>query len=151
MAGNPSLKSFVLWTCRLLLAGVFAYAAILKIIDPADFVRDLAHYRLLPHPLTLVVALYLPWLELICSIGVLCRWRERGALLLTTVMCGFFCAALASAWFPGLDLNCGCFGHSTAPSDLPLAIARSLALGYIAFFLFRRIQPKARRLGAEAR
>jgi hypothetical protein len=58
-------------------------------------------------------------------------------------MCGVFCVALASAWFRGLDINCGCFGHGTTASDLPLAVARSFALGLLALFLFKQRQPAA--------
>lgn len=138
VATIPPVKILALWLCRLLLGGTFAYAALSKIADPAAFATDIAHYQLLPHPLTLILGLYLPWLELICGVAVLCRWRERGALLLTALMCAIFCAAIASAWFRGLDINCGCFGQSTSPSALPLAFARSLALGLLALFLIRQ-------------
>ena len=145
MGKNSPVKTVALWICRLVLGGIFAFAATEKILDPAAFARDIDHYRLLPFPLTIVFGLYLPWLELICGIGVLLHWRERAALLLTMAMCGVFCAALVSAWSRGLDINCGCFGHSTAVSALPWAIARSVVLGILAFLLLRQIQPaKAR-------
>ena len=138
MAALPSVKILALWLCRLLLGGTFAYAALNKIADPAAFATDIAHYRLLPYALTLAFGLYLPWLELICGIAVIFRRRERGALLLSALMCAIFCVAIASAWFRGLNINCGCFGHSTSPSALPLAFARSLALGLLALFLIRQ-------------
>ena len=141
------MKIVAHWFCRLLLGGAFAYAAIQKILDPAAFAADIGHYRLLPYPLIPPLALYLPWLELTCSIGVLSRRRERGSLLLITGMCGVFCAALASAWFRGLDINCGCFGHGTAASSLPWAIARSFALGLIALLLLRQGQRAGRSVG----
>ena len=141
MAENQTVKMIARWVCRLLLSGTFAYAAVQKILDPSAFAADIDHFRLLPHPLPLAVGVYLPWLELTCSVGVLCRWRERGALLLMVAMCGVFFAALASAWFRGLDINCGCFGHSTAESALPLAIARSLGLGLLALFLLKQSRP----------
>lgn len=140
------MKNILFWCGRLVLGGAFAYAAFSKILDPAAFATDIGHYRLLPHSLTLALGLYLPWLELFCSIGVLCRWRERGALLLITAMCGMFCAALVSAWFRGLDINCGCFGHDITASNLPLAISRSLALGLLALYLFKQSQPTSARL-----
>ena len=138
MAALPPVKILALWLCRLLLGGTFAYAALNKIADPAAFATDITHYHLLPYALTLVFGLYLPWLELVCSAGVIFRWRERGALLLSALMCAIFCVAIGSAWFRGLDINCGCFGQSTSPSVLPLAFARSLALGLLALFLIRQ-------------
>jgi len=138
------MKNTLFWIARLLLGGTFAVAAAQKILDPATFATDIGHYHLLPYPLTAALSLYLPWLELICGIGVLCRWRERGACLLIAAMCGLFFAALCSAWWRGLDINCGCFGHSVTATDLPLAIARSLVLGLLAIFLFRKSQPTNR-------
>ena len=138
------MKNIFLWIARLLLGGTFAVAAVQKILDPAAFAADIGHYHLLPYPLTLALGLYLPWLEFACSVGVLCRWRERSACLLTAMMCGVFFAALSSAWWRGLDINCGCFGHSVTATGLPLAIARSLVLGLLALLLFRESQPTNR-------
>lgn len=137
MVEKQKVKMIAQWIGRLLLGGIFAYAAARKIMDPSAFAADIAHFRLLPHPLTLALGLYLPWLELICGAGVIVRRFESGALLLITLMCVLFCLALTSAWFRGLDINCGCFGHATASSPLPWAIARSLVLGLIAFVLLR--------------
>lgn len=128
---------------RLGLGGLFVYASLQKILDPSAFATDIGHFRLLPHPLVLLLALYLPWVELVAGLALLCRWRERGALLLIALQCVVFFVALVSAWSRGLDINCGCFGHSTDASDLPLAIARSLALGALAIVLFRHSKPAA--------
>ena len=141
-----SMKNVALWIARLLLGGTFAYAAAQKIIDPSAFATDIEHFRLLPHPLTLALALYLPWLELLCSAGLLVPRFERAALVLLTVLCGIFFVALTSAWLRGLDINCGCFGHSTTPSALPWAIARSAVLGLMAVFLFKQSRPVAAQL-----
>jgi len=143
VAQNSSMKDILFWCGRFVLGGIFGYAAVLKIFDPSAFATDIGHYHLLPYPLTLGLALYLPWVELVCAVGLLCRWRERGALLLIALLCGMFFVALASAWFRGLDINCGCFGRSSVASDLPLAVARSLALGLLALFLFVRSKPAA--------
>lgn len=123
------------WSCRLVLGLTFAVAAGLKIFDPAAFATDIGHFHLLPHPLVLGTAVYLPWLELICGFAVLCRWREQGAQLLLAGLCGVFFIALASAWFRGLDISCGCFGASNKPSTLPLALARSVSLSLAALYL----------------
>ena len=137
MAEKPTMKTGALWFCRLLLSGIFAYAAAQKIRDPASFASDVDHIRLLPYPLPLLVGLYLPWIELICSASLLVRRLERGALVLIAVMCGSFFVALTSAWLRGLDISCGCFGHSAATAALPWAIARSLVLGLLSCYLLR--------------
>ncbi|HWA27855.1 MAG TPA: MauE/DoxX family redox-associated membrane protein [Lacunisphaera sp.] len=131
------MKTLLSWIGRLLLGGTFAYAAILKLADPAAFAADIGHYRLLPYPLTLALGLYLPWLELISAAAVILRWRERGALVVLLGLCVIFSLAIASAWWRGLDITCGCFGSAAANANLPVALARTVTLGLIAFGLAR--------------
>jgi putative oxidoreductase len=141
MEKSSPMKTAAIWCCRLLLGGTFAYAAALKIMDPPAFVADIDHYRLLPYPLVLMTGVYLPWLELVCGAAVLVRRHERGALVLLAGLCALFAGALASAWLRGLDINCGCFGHSTT-ANLPLAFSRSLTLGLVALWLFKTTRDK---------
>lgn len=142
MAAKISMKFFLLWACRLVVGGTFICAAGFKIADPSAFVTDIGHYHLLPYPLNIALGVYLPWLELLSGVSLLCRWRERSALILIIGMCGIFCLALASAWFRALDINCGCFGHSAAASSLLLAFVRSLVLGATALLLFKNLLQK---------
>jgi putative oxidoreductase len=145
MAAKPALIGRVLLlAARVALGGLFVYAGASKALDPAQFAEDIGHYRLLPHALALVLAVYLPWLEIICGGAVLARWRYRGALSLLAALCGIFALALGSAWWRGLDIECGCFGHALS-STLPFALARSIGLGAIALVLFawdRAQEPK---------
>jgi hypothetical protein len=90
------------------------------------------------YPLTLAAAVYLPWLELVCAVAILFRWRERGALRLVLMLCSLFTIALASVWWRGLDISCGCFGHGDGSTMLPLALARSGTLGLIALLLLNK-------------
>ncbi len=131
------MTSALAWAGRLLLTGVFGYAATLKILDPQTFATDIDHFRLLPYWLAAFAGAYLPWLELLCAAAVLFRRYERGALFLLTGLCAMFSLALASAWIRGLDISCGCFGHSEISTNFPLAIARAAVLGFVAFLLFR--------------
>ncbi|HKB56676.1 MAG TPA: MauE/DoxX family redox-associated membrane protein [Lacunisphaera sp.] len=133
--------------CRLLLGGTFAYAAASKLLDPSAFATDIGHYRLLPYPLTILLAVYLPWLELLCAAAVLIRRLERGALVLLLGLCTLFSVALASAWWRGLDINCGCFGAG-APGNLSLAFVRSLCLGGLGLYLLRLTGRKPAESGA---
>lgn len=134
MVEKSPLKKVLGWACRLILAGVFVGAGAIKAMDPQAFAIEIGHYRLLPLPLTLLAGVYLPWLELTCGIAVLFRFRQRAALLILASLCLLFCAAMASAWGRGLDINCGCFGKATT-TTLPIAFIRSFALGSIALYL----------------
>jgi uncharacterized membrane protein YphA (DoxX/SURF4 family) len=129
-----TLKSFFLLLLRFLVGGTFVYAAITKIADPPGFVADITHYRLTAYSIAIATGVYLPWLELICGTCVICRWRERAALVIISGLCLLFTIALSSAWLRGLDLNCGCFGHGPSASPV-IAIMRTISLGSISIWL----------------
>ena len=134
MATGASMKTAVIWFLRILLCGTFVYAGASKLLDPQAFASDIGHYRLLPYPLAIALALYLPWLELLCGLAVTIRQLEYGALTLILGMCLTFAGALASAWWRGLDISCGCFGHDTLVV-VPWALARVVMLAVLAFWL----------------
>ncbi|MCU0793083.1 MAG: hypothetical protein MUE42_09605 [Opitutaceae bacterium] len=97
--------------CRLGFAALLLVAAIPKIIDPSSFSISVANYRLLPAATSAFVGHTLPWLELVTALGLLAsrQWRA-GAWLLATGLSLVFAGAVASAWWRGLDIECGCFG-----------------------------------------
>jgi len=101
---------------RFLVGGVFLVAGGLKVLDPARFAADIDHFRLLPYFAVAPLALYLPWLEIICGLAVFVGAARRSALVLLFALTVVFIAAITSAWLRGLDIRCGCFGAaSTAP------------------------------------
>jgi len=103
---------------RVLMGGVYLVAGALKALDPAHFAADIDHYHLLPYFAVAPLALYLPWLEIICGLAVVAGASRRGALVILFALTVLFIAAIASAWMRGLDIHCGCFG---AASQGPLA------------------------------
>ena len=65
---------------NVVLAGIFIYAGILKAIDPVQFASDIDNYKILPWPVSVALAFYLPWLEIFCALGLVFRFLYRGAL-----------------------------------------------------------------------
>jgi putative oxidoreductase len=125
-------------TCmlRFLVGGVFVVAGGLKVIDPAHFAAAIDHFRLLRYFAVAPLALYLPWLEIICGLAVLVGAWRRSALMLLFAMTVVFIAAITSAWMRGLDIRCGCFGAaSTAP--LAYELVFDVVLGGVLFWLLR--------------
>ncbi|HWZ93592.1 MAG TPA: MauE/DoxX family redox-associated membrane protein [Opitutaceae bacterium] len=121
---------------RLLAVGVFLVAGVLKVLDPAHFAADIDHFRLLPYFMVAPLALYLPWLEIICGLAVFTGAWRRSALGLLFAMNVVFIAAITSAWMRGLDIRCGCFGAaSTAPLAYDLAF--DVVLCGVLFWLLR--------------
>lgn len=100
---------------RIVLGGVFLYAALPKVADPIDFFRAIQNYHLLPMTLSRVLALCLPWIELCVGLALLCGLNVRGSALVAAALLVTFIGAISSAVIRGLDIQCGCFGaHSSS-------------------------------------
>ena len=50
-----------------LVAAVFIYAGVIKVLDPVQFAHDVDNYKILPWTLGVALAFYLPWLEILCG------------------------------------------------------------------------------------
>ncbi len=109
MSPSPPLRDLALLAARMILGGVFIAASIDKIADPAGFAGAIGNYRILPLTPALVVATVLPWLELLCGLGLVFGLRVRASALLILLMLIIFTAGVGSALLRGLDISCGCF------------------------------------------
>jgi len=109
-------------------AGIFIYAGALKAIDPVQFASDIDNYKLLPWPVSVAVAFYLPWLELFCALGLIFRFLYRGAMSILIASIVVFTLATIAAKVRGLDITCGCFGHASQHWSFPSHLATNLAI-----------------------
>jgi len=121
--------SNILWRIvDVIVAGVFIYAGVLKVLDPAQFAHDIDNYRILPWTVSVALAFYLPWLEIFCGIALVFRFLYRGALSILAAMIGVFTLATFAAKVRGLDITCGCFGHASQHWSFPAHLATNLAI-----------------------
>jgi hypothetical protein len=103
----------------LLVGAVFVFAGLSKIVDlqplrfldPMDFARDIDNYKILPWAISVRLAFYLPWLEMICGLALIFRRLYSGALALLLALLLVFIGASIAAKARGIDIRCGCFGH----------------------------------------
>ena len=123
---------------RILLGGLFVFAGAAKIYDPGSFAIEVDRYQLVPWELSVVIADYLPWLELIAGLSLFHKSFGRGAVLIITVLLAIFTFALASALFRGLSIDCGCFGHAILSTGTVTPILRNLVLLLFAGILWTR-------------
>ena len=103
------LQAWLYWASRLVLGGVFIYAAILKMRAPQDFADSIASYHILPDPIINLWAFGLPLFELIGGLFLLTGYMCRIGLLSIMTMLLVFLGAILSALLRGLSINCGCF------------------------------------------
>jgi putative oxidoreductase len=105
--------------CRWGVAGVFLWAGVVKAWDPQAFLFDVRSFQLVPDPWAAILAMGLPWLEIVCALAILLGPARRGALVILSGCLGVFIAALAWSWHRGLNVTCGCFGHGTDALSYP--------------------------------
>jgi putative oxidoreductase len=127
------VRSLGIWRVLLrildfVLAGVFIYAGVLKTIDPVQFASDIDNYKILPWPVSVALAFYLPWLEIFCALGLVFRFFYRGALSILTASIVVFTLATIAAKVRGLDITCGCFGHASQNWSFPAHLITNLAI-----------------------
>jgi putative oxidoreductase len=110
------------------LAGIFIYAGALKALDPVQFASDIDNYKILPWPVSVALAFYLPWLEILCGLSLVFRFLYRGALSILTALIVVFTFITIAAKVRGLDITCGCFGHASQHWSFPAHLATNLAI-----------------------
>ena len=124
---------------RWLLALIFIYAAAGKILDPAGFVNDIDNYRLLPYFAISIMAVILPWIEVLCGLLLIFGKWLRGASLILIVLNGVFIFAISSAIARGLDIECGCFTLLEAGAKVGLLrVAEDILLLGMSVWVFIR-------------
>ncbi len=133
---NPALILLL----RLIMAGVFLYAAYSKIIDPTAFAKSVNNYHILPSAAVNVFALILPMVEALAAVGLLFGLWRYGAALLINVMLVMFTVALVIAIAKGVNIDCGCFTQNPAvKGSLQLDVLRDLLFLLLALpLLFTR-------------
>ena len=123
------IRPWLLIALRLCVGGVFIYAGTVKVIDPERFLVDVQAYHLLSYRLAVLVAVYLPWLEIVGGICFVLRRIDRGAKFLLFILTTVFLIAITQAWVRGLDLSCGCFSSSgVAAADYMWLLTRDVLL-----------------------
>ncbi|MFN2387429.1 MAG: MauE/DoxX family redox-associated membrane protein [Thermoanaerobaculia bacterium] len=92
----------------------FILAALPKIGDPPAFAHMIYNYRMLPGALVNVLALFLPWLELLAGVAlVLGVWRRPAGVAVALLLL-VFVAAIAFNLSRGHAVDCGCFDVRSA-------------------------------------
>jgi hypothetical protein len=107
---SPSSRPILALAARYLLGGLLLWAAVSKLANPTAFLGSLYAYDLpLPAALLKVVAVVLPWLELLCGLLLLANAWPQTTLLFVAGLFGVFVVATAQAAGRGLEIACGCF------------------------------------------
>ena len=93
---------------------LFAWAALAKLGDLPSFAKQVHNFRLVPIATENLVALTLPWVELLAALGLVLGVRARAGAVVVLGLLAVFTLAILAALARGLDIDCGCFGTADA-------------------------------------
>ena len=120
---------------RIILGIVFIYASYHKILDPAVFSKNIHNFHTTDNLIWVenLVALILPWLELIVGVFLIFGVFLEGSTSITIGLYIFFIIILSQAVFRGIDVHCGCFKLETdaGVTDLRFELIRRIVEDFI--------------------
>lgn len=103
---------------RVYVGGVFVYASMNKISYTGEFAETIASYQIVPYWAVNLMAVWLPWLELLCGILLAVGFRVRAMAMTIALLLCVFCLAIAINLVRGTPIGCGCF--SSLEDDMSL-------------------------------
>jgi hypothetical protein len=113
---------------RLVVAAVFLFAALPKLLDPVAFARDIDNYRMVPDALIGPLALTLPVAEILIGLALVSGVFARGAAVVAGAMLAGFAGGMIQAILRGINLDCGCFGQLAEAQVTWWSVARNVTL-----------------------
>jgi len=134
-------NSWIELAARWFLGATFIYASYSKILAPAVFAKIIYGYALFPSIFINLLAIVLPFVELVAGLALIVGFYPRSAVLIINAMLLAFIVSLSINIIRGHEFDCGCFAiNAGSPSTFsgPLLIRDLFYLalgGYI--FLYR--------------
>ena len=130
-------NKYFLLLLRLLLGLIFIVAAKEKILAPGNFSGSISNYKLLPSEFINILAIIIPWIELISGFLLLLGiWTKENSAIITLLLIVFTIAIIISL-FRGLNIDCGCFGTAYGEQLGLLKVSENILLILSGFILVR--------------
>jgi len=107
-------QQWIVLTARFILGVILIWASIYKIVDPSAFSKIIHNYHVFPVGVENIIALVVPWLELILGLCLIFGVFLDGVSILSIAIFIFFILILSQAYIRGIDLHCGCFSSDTS-------------------------------------
>ena len=113
---------------QIVMGVVFAWSALAKLGDLHGFADQVHNFRMMPIFAENIVALSLPWIELVAALALILNIRSRSGAVVVTGLLAVFTVAVSVALIRGLDIECGCFGTSDASRVGLVKITQNLGM-----------------------
>ena len=132
---------------RSILAIIFLLASVPKIIAPHEFAIAVFRYQLLPDAAINLMAIFLPWIELVAAIAILFPRVSDGAAAILFGLLAVFTVAISIDLVRGINISCGCFTLNTDAGPIGWwEVVRDVGLLIVAGFVLWVSQRPRQRL-----
>jgi uncharacterized membrane protein YphA (DoxX/SURF4 family) len=110
-AGLLLTNRYAMLTGRMVLACIFLLSSCGKLVDITQYsIKPVVEFGILPSSVAVVFGSVLPFVELLCALGLLFGvWTRLASLGIAAMSLAFF-SAKTFLLLQGFDLSCGCFG-----------------------------------------
>jgi len=113
----------------------FVVASLPKLGDPPSFAHMVYNYRIVPGALINLMALTMPWLELLCGLAlILGIWKDAARTLIALLLLVFI-VAISINLMRNNAIDCGCFDvtaagktHEERIADMHFVVIRDLGM-----------------------
>jgi len=120
---------------QLALGIFFVVASLPKLGDPPSFAHMVYNYRIVPGALINLMALTMPWLELLCGLAlILGIWKDAARTLIALLLLVFI-VAISINLMRNNAIDCGCFDvtaagktHEERIADMHFVVIRDLGM-----------------------
>ncbi len=135
-------NSWLELAARWILGLTFIYASYNKILFPADFAKIIYGYDLFPNGLINLIAIILPFLELVAALALISGIYPRSAVSIVNALLVAFIILLSINLIRGHEFDCGCFQlqnseNNVSPQTTIIRDTFYLVLGLQVFFFNR--------------
>jgi uncharacterized membrane protein YphA (DoxX/SURF4 family) len=110
---------------------IFLAAALPKIADLPGFAASVHNFRLeavIPMAATNLLAMTIPWVELVAGLALVTGVRPRAGAMVYTVLLAVFTIGVMQAMARGLSFDCGCFGKTGSATIGARKLVENLAM-----------------------
>jgi len=110
---------------------IFLAAALPKIADLSAFAGSVHNFHLeplIPVAATNILAMTIPWVELVAGLALVVGVRPRAGAFVYTALLAVFTIGVIAAMARGLSFDCGCFGKADAGPIGAKKVAENLAM-----------------------
>ena len=121
-------NSWVELAARWILGLTFIYASFHKIVSPADFAKIVYGYDLFPAVFINLIAIIIPFLELITGLALVIGVYPRSAAFIINTLLMAYLIVLTINLIRGHEFDCGCFafGQSGYTSSSEVTLVRDI-------------------------